>query len=63
MGEPFGLAPGCDRPYLIVQNDVFNRSGIKTVVLCGLNPNLRRARDPGNVLLAPGEGAQRSKAW
>ena len=51
-----GSAPGYDRPYLIVQNDVFNRSSINTVVVCGLTSNLRRARDPGNVLLAPGEG-------
>ena len=43
-----------DRPYL-VQNDVFNRSRINTVVVCGLTSNLRRARDPGNVLLFPGE--------
>jgi mRNA interferase MazF len=56
LGGPFGSAPGHDRPYLIVQNDVFNRSGIKTVVVCGLTSNLRRARDPGNVLLALGEG-------
>jgi mRNA interferase MazF len=56
LGGPFGSAPGYDRPYLIVQNDVFNRSSINTVVVCGLTPNLRRARDPGNVLLAPGEG-------
>lgn len=44
-----------DRPYLVVQNDVFNRSRINTVVVCGLTSNLRRARDPGNVLLFPGE--------
>ena len=55
MGGP-GSAPGYDRPYLIVQNDVFNRSSINTVVVCGLTSNLRRARYPGNVLLAPGEG-------
>jgi mRNA interferase MazF len=50
-----GSAPRYDRPYLVVQNDVFNRSRIHTVVVCALTSNLRRARDPGNVLLFPGE--------
>ena len=52
---PLGAAPGYDRPYLIVQNDLFNSSRINTVVVCSLTSNLRRARDPGNVLLRPGE--------
>lgn len=55
MVEPSGSAPGYDRPYLIVQNNAFNSSRINTVVVCGLTSNLRRAGDPGNVLLFPGE--------
>ncbi len=55
MIEPSGSAPGYARPYLIVQNDAFNRSRINTVVVCSLTSNLRRAGDPGNVLLSPGE--------
>ena len=55
MIEPSGSARGYDRPYLIVQNDAFNRSRINTVVVCSLTYNLRRAGDPGNVLLVPGE--------
>ncbi len=55
MTEPSGSAPGYDRPYLIVQNDAFNRSRINTVVVCSLTSNLRRAGDPGNALLSPGE--------
>ncbi len=55
MIEPSGSAPGYDRPYLIVQNDAFNRSRINTGVVCSLTSNLRRAGDPGNVLLVPGE--------
>jgi mRNA interferase MazF len=39
-----------------VQNDLVNRSRIRTVVVCLLTSNLRRARDMGNVLLVPGEG-------
>ncbi len=52
---PAGSAPGYARPYLIVQNDLFNKSRINTVVVCAMTSNLRRARDPGNVLLSPGE--------
>lgn len=40
---------------MIVQNNAFNSSRINTVVVCGLTSNLRRAGDPGNVLLFPGE--------
>lgn len=53
--EPTGSSPGYTRPYIVVQNDVFNRSRISTVVVCALTTNLRRARGPGNVLLLPGE--------
>lgn len=53
---PAGSAPGYSRPHVVIQNDAFNRSRIKTVVVCLLTSNLRRARDVGNVLLAPGEG-------
>ena len=55
--EAAGSSPGHTRPYLVVQNDVFNRSGIRTVVTCALTKNLRRASDPGNVLLFPGEAS------
>lgn len=55
VGNPDGSSPGYLRPYVVVQNNIFNRSGIRTVVMCALTSNLRRARDPGNVLLVPGE--------
>jgi len=53
--EPVGTSPGYVRPFLVVQNNAFNRSRISTVVTCALTTNLRHARDPGNVLLYPGE--------
>ena len=40
---------------MVVQEDVFNHSRITTVVLCALTSNLQRAKEPGNVLLEPGE--------
>jgi mRNA interferase MazF len=39
----------------VVQDDLFNRSRISTVVVCALTSNLNRAQEPGNVLLEPGE--------
>jgi len=43
-------------PHVVVQDDVFNHSRIATVVVCALTTNLRKAHEPGNVLLEPGEG-------
>ncbi|NTU50952.1 MAG: type II toxin-antitoxin system PemK/MazF family toxin [Candidatus Aminicenantes bacterium] len=47
--------PGYRHPHVIVQNNVFNRSQIQTVVVCALTSNLKRAHAPGNVLLEEGE--------
>lgn len=55
-GDPAGSGTGYVRPVLVLQNDVFNASRIRTVVVCALTTNLRRGTDPGNVTLAPGEG-------
>ena len=41
---------------MVIQNNIFNRSKINTVVLCALTSNLKRAQAPGNVLLKKGEG-------
>ena len=40
---------------MVVQDDVLNASRVDTVVVCALTSNLQRAKDPGNVLLEPGE--------
>src|SRR5262249_51239254 len=47
--------PGFLHPYVILQNDIYNRSRLGTVVVCGLTSKLRRAEVPGNVLLDEGE--------
>lgn len=49
--KPVGSAPGFVRPFVIIQNDVFNRGNISTVLVCALTTNFRRANAPGNVLL------------
>lgn len=55
LGEPSGSAPAYLHPHVVIQNNLFNRSRINTVVICPLTSNLKRAEAPGNVLLAQGE--------
>ncbi len=43
-------------PHVVVQDDVLNCSRIATVVVCALTTKLRRADEPGNVLLEADEG-------
>ena len=50
--EPSGSEPGYRHPHVVVQNNLFNRSDIGTVVVCALTSNLKRADSPGNVLLS-----------
>jgi mRNA interferase MazF len=54
--EERGSVPAIPHPYVVIQDDVFNRSRIHTVVVCALTSNLKRASEPGNVLLDVGEG-------
>jgi mRNA interferase MazF len=51
-----GSVPGSAHPHVVIQDDVLNRSRIHSVVVCALTTNLKRASEPGNVLLDPGEG-------
>jgi len=55
LGAPSGSGPGLLHPHVVVQNDLFNRSRVRSVVVCALTSNLRRAEAPGNVLLDDGE--------
>lgn len=55
LDEAEGSEPGYRHPHVIVQNNLFNRSQIKTVVVCPLTSNLKRADVPGNVLLEKDE--------
>ncbi|RMG01182.1 MAG: type II toxin-antitoxin system PemK/MazF family toxin [Nitrospirae bacterium] len=56
FGDPDGSEPAYKHPCVVVQNNVFNKSKIKTVVVCLITSNLRRAEAPGNVLIKKGEG-------
>ena len=56
LGEPSASEPGYRHPHVVVQNNIFNRSQLKTVVVCALTSNLKRGQAPGNVQLESGEG-------
>jgi len=47
---------GAAHPHVVIQDDLLNGSRIPTTVICGISSNLKRAHEPGNVLLAPQEG-------
>ena len=51
LDGPVGSESGYKHPHVIVQNNLFNSSKIKTVLVCPLTSNLKRASAPGNVLL------------
>ena len=55
QGDPAGSEPGYRRPFVVIQNNLFNQSRINTVVMCALTGNLQRAKSPGNILLEAGE--------
>ena len=55
MGGPIGSSLALLHPHVVIQNNVFNRSRIRTVVVCALTSNLKWASAPGNILLEPGE--------
>jgi mRNA interferase MazF len=51
LPEPQGSEPGYRRPLLIVQNDAFNRSRLRTTIAVVLSTNVRLLDAPGNVLV------------
>ena len=55
FGPAAGSAAADRHPCVVVQNDIFNRSAIRTSVVCLITSNLSRANAPGNVLLRKGE--------
>lgn len=51
LDEPFGSEPGYRHPHVIVQNNMFNHSKIKTVIVCPFTTTHKLAGAPGNVLI------------
>jgi len=56
MGEPTGSKMAYKHPYVVVQNNIFNKSRMNTAVVCALTSNIQKAGIPGNVLLEKAEG-------
>ena len=55
VDEPTGAEPGYTHPHVVVQNNLYNQSKIRTVIVCVLTSNLKYADVPGNVSLEKGE--------
>ena len=53
IGDPRGSGPGFQRPGVVVQDNDFNRTKLKTVIVAMVTTNLRLATMDGNVLLTP----------
>ena len=49
LGSPRGAAPALRRPVLVVSDDRFNASQLRTVTVATLTSNRRLAALPGNV--------------
>ena len=55
FGDPSGSESAYRQPHVVIQNNLYNRSRINTVVICSLTSNLKRSKAPGNVTLNKGE--------
>lgn len=51
LPDPVGSEPGYRRPVLIIQDDTFTQSLIRTVIVVIITSNVELANAPGNVLL------------
>jgi mRNA interferase MazF len=52
LPPPVGSGPGERHPVVIVQDDQFNQSRLRTVIVVVITSNLIRARARGNVFLS-----------
>jgi mRNA interferase MazF len=55
LNKTRGAEPGFRRPFVVVQDDAFNRSRIQTVVCVAITSNLRLGDAPGNVVISRSE--------
>ena len=61
-GVPPGSKIGGRRPFVVLQNDPANESGLATIVAAPLTRNLRRGVHLGNVTLDSGEAGLRDRS-
>ena len=43
-------------PQIVIQDTIINNSRINSIFVCGVSTNMKKANEPGNILLEPGEG-------
>ena len=55
VAAPGATEPGYPHPHVVLQENLLNHSRLNTVVVCGLTSNLKRATEPGNILMEVGE--------
>jgi mRNA interferase MazF len=55
FGDPEDSGPSGKRPAVVIQNDLLNRSNIRTTVVSLITSNLRLASVPGNIRLQKGD--------
>lgn len=51
LPDPMGSEPGYRRPVLIIQDDTFTQSLLRTIIVVIITSNVELANAPGNVLL------------
>ncbi len=51
LPDTVGSEPGYRRPVLVIQDDTFTQSRIRTVIVVVITSNIQLAEAPGNVLL------------
>lgn len=54
LPNPLGSEPGYRRPVVIIQDDTFTQSRLRTVIVAIITSNIELANAPGNVFL-PGD--------
>ena len=54
FGSPKDSGPAGKRPVVVIQNDLLNRSNIRTTIVILITSNLKLATVPGNVRLKKG---------
>ncbi|MEP0786272.1 type II toxin-antitoxin system PemK/MazF family toxin [Coleofasciculus sp. FACHB-129] len=52
LPDPMGSEPGYRRPVLIIQDDTFTQSRLRTVIVVIITSNIELVNAPGNVLLS-----------
>jgi mRNA interferase MazF len=56
LGDKIGSKPSFDRPVLVVQANIINRSKFQTVVVVGVTSSLGYSDIPGNVFISKEDG-------